>query len=151
MRTPHKDRTAVHRAGPRSRLLARWVAGLFFVAMAVVNVAQTVPSAERVFTDMRDDAWMPPYPWLIDHVVLAAPVVWAVVLVVGELAVGGMFLASTASARWAALLAALWVVALIPALTWPYFAVNIAMMIVFVLLAVLLGRQRTGGLATRMP
>lgn len=122
-------------------MLARWAAGLFFAAMAVVNVVQVLPKAEHTFTGMRDDAWMPPYAWLIDHVVLAAPVAWAVVLVIGELVVASMFLLSAVSARWASVLAAVWVVALIPALTWPYFAANIALLLLFVLLAGLLRSQ----------
>jgi hypothetical protein len=101
-------------------------AGLY-LGSAAFNALVTVPDARDVFLSFRDTAWLGPYRWLIDDVILAAPTASAAALAGFELAVGGALLAG-GRARSAALVAATaFVLGLIPSLGWPYWTANVGL------------------------
>jgi hypothetical protein len=112
----------------QGRVLHRLV-GLGFAAAAVGNAIGTMRQAPSFLQWLADGAWIPPYPWLLEHL---ADRPYAVVnaTVILEAAVATMLIT-----RWherlALGLATLWVLGLIPALAWPYWLVNVPLAMLF--------------------
>ena len=112
----------------QGRVLHRLV-GIGFAAAAVGNAIGTMRQAPSFLQWLADRAWIPPYPWLLEHL---ADRPYAVVgaTVIFEAAVATMLIT-----RWhdrlALGLATLWVLGLIPALAWPYWLVNVPLAILF--------------------
>jgi hypothetical protein len=50
----------------RGRVMHRLV-GAGFAAAAVGNAIGTLPQASSFLQWLADDAWVPPYPWLLRH------------------------------------------------------------------------------------
>jgi hypothetical protein len=103
--------------------------GVGFAAAAVGNAIGTMRQAPAFLGWLADAAWIPPYPWLLEHLVDRAHAV------VGATVIFEAALASMLITRWherlALALATLWVLGLIPALAWPYWLVNVALAILF--------------------
>ena len=112
----------------RGRVANRLV-GVGFGAAAAYNALVTMPQASGFLGWFADSAWLPPYPWLLQHLVQQAPVVVGAT-VIFEAAVAAMLIT-----RWherlALALATLWVLGLIPALAWPYWLVNVPLAMLF--------------------
>jgi hypothetical protein len=110
------------------RVLNRLV-GVGFAAAAVGNAVWTLRQASSFLQWLADGAWVPPYPWLVQHLVdRAAVVVGATVIF--EAAIAAMLI-TPRHERLALALATLWVLGLIPALAWPYWLVNAPLAILF--------------------
>jgi hypothetical protein len=112
----------------RGRLMNR-IVGVGFAAAAVFNAVATLRQASGFLEWSADSAWLPPYPWLLQHLVERAPAVVGAT-VIFESAVAAMLI-SRWHERLALALATLWVVGLIPALAWPYWLVNVPLAILF--------------------
>ena len=112
----------------QGRILHRLV-GVGFAAAAVGNALGTMRQAPSFLQWLAEGAWIPPYPWLLDHL---ANRPYAVVgaTVIFEAAVATMLIT-----RWherlALVLATLWVIGLIPAVAWPYWLANVLLAILF--------------------
>lgn len=112
----------------QGRILHRLV-GVGFAAAAVGNALGTMRQAPSFLQWLAEGAWMPPYPWLLEHL---ANRPYAVVgaTVIFEAAVATMLIT-----RWherlALALATLWVLGLIPALAWPYWLADVLLAILF--------------------
>jgi hypothetical protein len=112
----------------QGRILHRLV-GVGFAAAAVGNALGTMRQAPSFLQWLAEGAWIPPYPWLLEHL---ANRPYAVVgaTVIFEAAVATMLIT-----RWherlALALATLWVLGLIPALAWPYWLANVLLAILF--------------------
>jgi hypothetical protein len=104
------------------RLAQRLIGGGFLVA-AVGNAVGTLPRAEELIGWFRDSAWLPPYPWVLSHLVDAAPVVVGAT-VLFEAGIGVMLLLRRGE-ELALGLATAWVVGLIPAVGWPFWLANV--------------------------
>jgi hypothetical protein len=120
--SPRLKRTA------QGRILHRLV-GVGFAAAAVGNAIGTMRQAPSFVRWLADSAWIPPYPWLLEHLA-NRPFAVVGATVIFEAAVAAMLIT-----RWhervALGLATLWVLGLIPALAWPYWLVNVALGILF--------------------
>ena len=112
----------------QGRILHRLV-GVGFAAAAVGNALGTMRQAPSFLQWLAEGAWMPPDPWLLEHL---ANRPYAVVgaTVIFEAAVATMLIT-----RWherlALALATLWVLGLIPALAWPYWLADVLLAILF--------------------
>jgi hypothetical protein len=112
----------------QGRILHRLV-GVGFAAAAVGNALGTMRQAPSFLQWLAEGAWIPPYPWLLEHL---ANRPYAVVgaTVIFEAAVATMLIT-----RWherlALALATLWVLGLIPALAWPYWLADVLLAILF--------------------
>lgn len=112
----------------QGRILHRLV-GVGFAAAAVGNALGTMRQAPSFLQWLAESAWIPPYPWLLEHL---ANRPYAVVgaTVIFEAAVATMLIT-----RWherlALALATLWVLGLIPALAWPYWLADVLLAILF--------------------
>ena len=112
----------------QGRILHRLV-GVGFAAAAVGNALGTMRQAPSFLHWLAESAWIPPYPWLLEHL---ANRPYAVVgaTVIFEAAVATMLIT-----RWherlALALATLWVLGLIPALAWPYWLADVLLAILF--------------------
>jgi hypothetical protein len=112
----------------RGRFLNRLV-GVGFAAAAVGNAIGTIRQAPSFVQWLAEGAWIPPYPWLLQHLVdRPYAVVGATVIFEGALAA---MLITRWHERWALALATLWVLGLIPAVAWPYWLVNVPLAILF--------------------
>jgi hypothetical protein len=112
----------------RGRFLNRLV-GVGFAAAAVGNAIGTIRQAPSFVQWLAEGAWIPPYPWLLQHLVdQPYAVVGATVIFEGALAA---MLITRWHERWALALATLWVLGLIPAVAWPYWLVNVPLAILF--------------------
>jgi len=113
---------------PQGGFMHRLV-GVGFAAAAVGNAIGTLRQAPSFLQWLADGAWIPPYPWLLQHLVDRADAVVGAT-VIFEAAVAAMLIT-----RWherlALALATLWVIGLIPALAWPYWVVNVPLAILF--------------------
>jgi hypothetical protein len=112
----------------RGRVVNRLI-GVGFGAAAIFNAVVTLPGAPDFLKWSADSAWLPPYRWLLQHLVERAPAVVGAT-VIFEAAVAAMLIT-----RWherlGLALATLWVLGLIPALAWPYWLVNVALAVLF--------------------
>ena len=108
------------------RLATAASAGLY-LGGAVFNALLTVPDARGVFESFRDSAWLAPYRWLIDNVILSAPTTCAVALAAFELTVGVAIIAGGRARRAALVAATAFVIGLIPSLSWPYWTANVGL------------------------
>lgn len=114
---------------PAQRRILHRLVGVGFAAAAVGNALGTMRQAPSFLEWLAEGAWMPPYPWLLEHL---ANRPYAVVgaTVIFEAAVATMLIT-----RWherlALALATLWVLGLIPALAWPYWPANVLLAILF--------------------
>jgi hypothetical protein len=112
----------------RGRILNRLV-GAGFAAAAVGNAIGTIRQAPSFLQWLADGAWIPPYAWLLQHLVdQAEAVVGATVIFEAAVAV---MLITRWHERLALGLAILFVLGLIPALAWPYWLVNVPLAILF--------------------
>ena len=112
----------------KGRVLHRLV-GVGFAAAAIGNAIGTIRQAPSFLQWLADGAWIPPYPWLLQHLAdRPYPVVGATAIF--EAVVAAMLIT-----RWhervALALATLFVLGLIPALTWPYWLVNVPLGMLF--------------------
>jgi len=128
--------TAVARreASPQSRYssrgrIANRLVGVGFAAAAVGNAFGTMRQASSFVQWMADAVWIPPYPWMLHHLVSFGPAV------VGATVVFEATLAAMLITRWhervALALATLWVLGLIPAIAWQYWLVNVPLAMEF--------------------
>ncbi|MBW0092822.1 hypothetical protein I4I73_08535 [Pseudonocardia sp. KRD-184] len=117
--------------------LAVVLVGAGFAAAAVGNAVGTLPQARPFLQWCRDEAWLPPYRWVLERLVDVAPAV--VVAVIAFQAALAVMLLARRRVDVALALALIWVVGLIPALAWPYWSVNV---VLAVGLGFLQGRQR---------
>ena len=108
------------------RLATAASAGLY-LGGAVFNALLTVPEARDVFESFRDTAWLGPYRWLIDNVILSAPTACAVALAAFELTLGVAIIAGGRPRRVALVAATAFVIGLIPSLSWPYWTANVGL------------------------
>ena len=130
MTTTLDDRQVSRKLKPptQGRILHRLV-GVGFAAAAVGNALGTMRQAPSFLQWLAESAWIPPYPWLLEHL---ANRPYAVVgaTVIFEAAVATMLIT-----RWherlALALATLWVLGLIPALAWPYWLADVLLAILF--------------------
>jgi hypothetical protein len=103
--------------------------GVGFAAAAIGNAIGTIRQAPSFLQWLADGAWIPPYPWLLQHL---ADRPYAVV---GATAIFEAVVAAMLITRWhervALALATLFVLGLIPALAWPYWLVNVPLGILF--------------------
>ena len=105
-------------AGTRDVL--RFGVGLIWIAGAVFNAVWTLGNTSFLGDEgIARDAGLPIYRWFFGDVVSAAPVMWTLLLIAGELVLGALTLASGRSARLALWGGALWSLWLFPML-WPY-------------------------------
>ena len=113
---------------PQGRVVNRLV-GLGFAAAAAGNAIGTLRQAPSFLQWLADGAWIPPYPWLLQHL---ADRPYAVV---GATAIFEAVVAAMLITRWhervALALATLFVLGLIPALAWPYWLVNVPLGMLF--------------------
>jgi hypothetical protein len=120
--SPRRERPAP------GRVLNRLV-GVGFAAAAVGNAIGTIRQAPSFLRWLADGAWIPPYPWLLQHLVGRSDAVVGAT-VIFEAAVAAMLIT-----RWherlALGLATLFVLGLIPALAWPYWLANVPLVILF--------------------
>lgn len=105
--------------------LAVVLVGAGFAAAAVGNAVGTLPQAHPFLQWCRDEAWLPPYRWVLERLVDVAPFV--VVAVIAFQATLAAMLLARRRVDVALALALLWVVGLIPALAWPYWSVNVVL------------------------
>lgn len=112
------------RGGPaRWERVARTVVGAGFATAAVGNAIGFLPRSGELLVWFRDTAWLPPYPWVLGHLVEIAPVaVGAAVLY--ESAVAAMLL-TRRHETLALAMGTLWAVGVIPAVGWPYWLTNV--------------------------
>lgn len=112
----------------KGRVLHRLV-GVGFAAAAIGNAIGTIRQAPSFLQWLADGAWIPPYPWLLQHL---ADRPYAVV---GATAIFEAVVAAMLITRWhervALALATLFVLGLIPALAWPYWLVNVPLGMLF--------------------
>jgi hypothetical protein len=113
---------------PQGRVVNRLV-GFGFAAAAAGNAIGTIRQAPSFLQWLADGAWIPPYPWLLQHL---ADRPYAVV---GATAIFEAVVAAMLITRWhervALALATLFVLGLIPALAWPYWLVNVPLGMLF--------------------
>lgn len=101
----------------RAATTARLALGLYFFAMAMVNVFVMLPNARDNYADLADLSW-PGFAWVPEVVIDPVAVPFTVLLIVWEIAVGVLLLSRARAARlglWAALVQ---VLALAPFLGW---------------------------------
>jgi hypothetical protein len=112
----------------QGRILHRLV-GVGFAAAAVGNALGTMRQAPSFLQWLAEGAWIPPYPWLLDHLANRP------YAVVGATVIFEAVVATMLITRWherlALGLATLWVLELIPALAWPYWLANVLLAILF--------------------
>ena len=112
----------------KGQVLHRLV-GVGFAAAAIGNAIGTIRQAPSFLQWLADGAWIPPYPWLLQHL---ADRPYAVV---GATAIFEAVVAAMLITRWheraALALATLFVLGLIPALAWPYWLVNVPLGMLF--------------------
>jgi hypothetical protein len=103
--------------------------GVGFTAAAIGNAIGTIRQAPSFLQWLADGAWIPPYPWLLEHL---ADRPYAVL---GATAIFEAVVAAMLITRWhervALALATLFVLGLIPALAWPYWLVNVPLGMLF--------------------
>ena len=106
----------------RRWMLATRVVGIYFAGSAVLNAVYTVRTAHRLMAWFHDSAWVAPYRPVLKVLERIAPTVVlgtaAFEAVVGYHLLRGHRVAG--ALRWAQA----WVIGLIPALPWPYWAPN---------------------------
>lgn len=108
----------------RPARLRRRVLGAVFVAAAAGNAVGTLPQATEVIEIFAGMSWGPGYEQLIRQLLVPVATPAVAALVTFEAAVGvGIWRGS----RSALGLATLFVVGLIPALSWPYWSANVAL------------------------
>jgi hypothetical protein len=111
--------------------------GIGFGAAALGNLIGFAPRADELLPWFADTAWLPPYAWLLDHLVeVASTVVTAGAVVEAAIAV---MLLSRRRVSLGLGLAAAWMLGLIPAVGWPYWIPNL---VLGSALALLCARQR---------
>ena len=123
---------------PTDRLhrAARIVAGLGFLGAAAFNATVTRRHPERAFNQMGDDAWLPPWQWLLRRVVIPHGPAVATATAAFEAAAGLCMLGRGRVARAGLLAGAGWAVVTTPVLP-PVQAVgNLAIAPALVFLAV---------------
>jgi hypothetical protein len=114
--------------------------GVGFGAAAIGNLIEFLPRAEELLPWFADTAWLPPYRWLLDHLVPLAPLV-VTVGAAFEAAIAAMLL-TRRHVPVALGLAAAWVFGLIPAVGWPYWLPNLILGAALTLLWVRATRRR---------
>jgi hypothetical protein len=123
---PEVSPTLKHPA--KGQVLHRLV-GVGFAAAAIGNAIGTIRQAPSFLQWLADGAWIPPYPWLLQHL---ADRPYAVV---GATAIFEAVVTAMLITRWhervALALATLFVLGLIPALAWPYWLVNVPLGMLF--------------------
>jgi hypothetical protein len=116
--------------------------GAFFAACALGNAVGTSRRAIPFLEWCRDGAWLAPYPAVLRRLVPLAP--WAVGATAAfEAGVAALLLGGRREegALW---LATLWVVAVSPAVAWPYWTANVPQAALYAYLA---RQHRTAGSA----
>jgi hypothetical protein len=104
--------------GPRE--IIRLGVGMIWIAGAVYNAVWTLRHTAFLGVEgIARDASLPIYRWFFGDVVSAAPEMWTLLLIAGELALGALTLASGRWARLGMWGGALWSLWLFPML-WPY-------------------------------
>jgi hypothetical protein len=117
----------------------------------VGNLVGFLPRSTELLPWFADTAWLPPYSWLLDHLVPAAPLV-----VVAGAAFEGTVAALLLTRRHtspALVLAAAWTIGLTPAVGWPYCTTNVLLGTALALLWVRVRRAgaRTGNHRSATP
>jgi hypothetical protein len=124
---------------PRWERIAQAAVGVGFGGAAVVNVFGFLPRAHELLPWFAETAWLPPYGWVLHHLLPAAPLV-VVAGAAFEATVAAMLLTQR-RVPLALGLAAGWMLGLVPAIGWPYWTTNVVPGIVVVVLAVRAARR----------
>lgn len=109
-------------APPGWERIAQAAVGAGFGAATVWNLVQFRPRAAELLPWFAETAWLPPYPWVLHHLIPVAPLVVAGAAAF-EAALATMLLAGR-RVPLALGLATGWTIGLIPAVGWPYWTVN---------------------------
>jgi hypothetical protein len=121
----HPDRVgAPVRQRPWERA-AHVALGIGFGAAALGNLIGFAPRANELLPWFAETAWLPPYPWVLNHLIQVAPLV-----VIAGAALEAVVAAMLLTRRHIALglgLATAWLIGLIPAVGWPYWTPNLVL------------------------
>jgi hypothetical protein len=137
---PDGRHPVIHPAVPRWERLARTAVGIGFGCAAVGNLVGFLPRAGELLPWFADTAWLPPYSWVLHHLLPLAPLVVAAAATF-EAAVAAMLL-TRRHEPLALALAAAWHLGLIPAMGWPYWSANVVLGVVVGWLAVRAARSK---------
>lgn len=140
--------TTITRARPADLLAPRPIAGRwrnaarlgfggFFMAMATVNAAVTLPDAADLYRSIADELAWPGFDWLVWHLVVPAAVPLTVLLIAFEVGVAVLVLSKGRQVRVGLLAAAVFMIGLAPLLSW-YELANVPLL---ALVGVLLARD----------
>jgi hypothetical protein len=121
---PHVQPESIHSAGSWDRV-AQAAVGVGFGCAAIGNLVGFLPRATELLPWFADTAWLPPYSWLLSRLVEIAPAV--VSASAGFEAIIAALLLTRRHVPFALGLATGWVLALIPAVGWPYWTANLAL------------------------
>lgn len=97
--------------------------GLAFGAAAVGNLVGFLPRADELLPWFAETAWLPPYAWVLERLLPVAPAVVAAGATV-EAAIAVLLL-TRRHVPLALGAATGWLLGLIPAVGWPYWAPNL--------------------------
>jgi hypothetical protein len=127
---------AVGRTAGSGANVLRLAYGGYFLAMAGVNLAVTLPGGATAYRGLAQQAW-PGFDWVVEHLVQPVAFPFTAALVVWEVGVGLAVLSKGWPTRVGLLVSLVQLVALAPFLGW-YELPNVA---TAVLVLVLLGRD----------
>lgn len=99
--------------------IGRMVLGAIWIAGAIFNTVWTLPGAADAFANLGEDATFAGYRWFFSSVVGAVPELMAILLILGELALGVLLLARDPWAEAGLVLSVVWC-AFLFFLIWPY-------------------------------
>ena len=136
---PGWHRPVTRPAVPRWERVARTAVGIGFGCAAVGNLVGFLPRAGELLPWFADTAWLPPYPWVLHHLLPLAPLV-VTAAATFEAVVAAMLL-SRRHEPLALALATAWHLGLIPAIGWPYWSANVVLGVVVGWLAVRAARS----------
>lgn len=121
------------RAAGRWWNAGRMALGGYFVAMAGVNAAITLPNAETTYQEMADLSW-PGFAWIPEQLVTPIAVPFTIALIGWELGVAALLLSKGRLVQIGLLAVLVQVIGLAPFLSW-YELPNLATAVVVVVLA----------------
>jgi hypothetical protein len=136
---PHVQPDRIHSMRSWERV-AHAAVGVGFGCAAIGNLVGFLPKATELLPWFAETAWLPPYSWVLSHLVEIAPAV--VFASAGFEAIIAALLLTRRHVPLALGLATGWVLGLIPAIGWPYWTPNVALGCLLALLWVRASRSR---------